>query len=1258
MAIELKSFNQILGDMIRKILAETPLSDINAGSVLMSLLEAAASNDFENNVAILNILELLKIDAVRNNDLDARAGDYGLTRNVAQKALGVVTISNTNIVKQSTGLYIIKPAPISGQTVLYVNNTEGWSPTGTLYIGRGTESFEGPIPYTNITVYPTYSKIDLGSALQKDHLSSDSVINSQGQPDRVITAGTVVKIPANNENPDVLYVTLRDAVLPAGEDSVSGVKVIAVVPGSQGNALINTITQFETIPFSGAAVTNTSSFSNGSDIETDVQLRNRIKAYATTLARGTAPSIISAVKNVSDPVDNKQVVSAVITEAVSIGQPSILYIDDGSGFQPSYAGQSVDVLVANANGTEEYLQLANYPLPRPQVVNTAQGPYSLSDSMFLRVAIDGVEDTVVFSTSDFVNISSATVAEIVVAINAKSTLFKARLANNSQSILIYPVAFDAEIIRVSPLRNTDIASLYVNSVLKFPTTEFSYIALFQNSTRLVQKNKSATIETVPYASWNIGGVGNIVISVDGTPAQDGSFTLGDFSSAPSSFSVLSLDDWVGAFNKKFAGVTAVATPSQTMQLSSNKTGSGSSIVVSGGTYLNQLFSDNPLSAVGQTSQFEINRETGAIRILTDIVAGDTITAGIADAKGFAISSSTASGTYNVANDSAGRPAEMVILTDANYCNTVSIPLAVGATMTVSDQGSGVMRITSSTFGAFENMQPGYFLYIISRTAGWLSANNCGLFKIVARGPHLTAGVDTYVEVLNANITAESAIIADATDIRGFLTDGYPQIWRGIYTSNPPAAPISDVVNSLNSAILGVNATVFRSNSIKLSSVTEMGGSISIPISVGNASSLFVETPSAQFGNPSEIANRVSDKALFGPFKRSAPITNNVWLGRDRVTSITGPVSTNAQPDSPPFSGPYSETVQSTGVLTPQKTGYSDVLAFTRGNNRNLFKSIAAEIVTDSVGTQQGTPRTEFDHIAGDEITLMKSLSFSADDNIVFILDKNPSVETIDIKMARTGRVNSGSNGGTFLPTTTEFSADDADNEPGIDFGNANVWSTSINKTNFSDYAVLMRARNWYATGGVSGSGGKMILRSSSYGENGNLMQFAIKYPQTPNSDKTTILENSPSSNLLSYFFGAGPDRPVALANNSNIAVAGPYPDKSTNFPAGSPSSGNYYDYTFSSGTFSSVVVGDVLSIIDGSGVSSFNSGQFAVAAISGNTVRVFNPDGSPTSPGTPTVSTVTTVADVVGSPANITINVTSAAALDGKYFTKIGRAHV
>ena len=197
----------------------------------------------------------------------------------------------------------------------------------------------------------------------------------------------MVKIPANNQNPELQYVTLRDSVIPSGEDRIYGIQVIALIAGSLANAGINTITDFDVPPFSGAAVTNTVAFSNGKDIETDVELRNRLKSYSITLSRGTAPSIIASVIGVSDPDDANQVASAVITEPTKVGDPSILYIDDGSGFQPSFIGQSVDALLSNATGKEEYLQLANYPIPRPQAINVESGPFSLKDGSFLRVLV-------------------------------------------------------------------------------------------------------------------------------------------------------------------------------------------------------------------------------------------------------------------------------------------------------------------------------------------------------------------------------------------------------------------------------------------------------------------------------------------------------------------------------------------------------------------------------------------------------------------------------------------------------------------------------------------------------------------------------------------------------------------------------------------------------------------------------------------------------------------------------------------------------
>jgi uncharacterized phage protein gp47/JayE len=1267
--IQIQSFNQFLGAMIRTIIANTPLNDVNQGSVLLTILEAAAANDFENNAAILSLLNLLNIATVSGSDLDNRAADYGLTRYAATQASGNVSIYNTTITLQSTSLYILKPPPIASQTVLYVNNTTGWSASGTLYIGRGTISFEGPIPYSSIVVYPTYSQINLSSQLQNNHLISDTVVNSQGQPDRVIAAGTVIDIPANNQNPEIDFMTLRDAILPAGETEVDNVAAIAVLAGSVGNAPANTITQFSTAPFSGAAVSNTTAFIGGTDQETDQELRDRINDYTNTLARGTEAAILAAVIGVSDPTDNKQVASAVIDEPPSLGQPSILYIDDGTGFQPSYAGQSVDTLLTDATGKEQFLQLANFPVTRPQVINAAAGPFSLVDGSSLSVSVDGVTETVTFTTSDFVNISAAQVGEIVVAINNQATLFSARLTNDSINILLYPDAWNAEIIQVAALQPTDDTALYANSILQFPTAQFSFIALYQNTTRLREQSISAKVETVAFGSWNITSPGDLVISVDGTPQQDRTFSLSNFPGA-STFTSLTLAQWVTAFNQQFAGITAAATADQTMQIASNQSGSNSSISVVGGTLLAQLFPTQVTTSVGQTGQFILNRQTGNLEILTTINPGDNITAGSADNKGFVISTVTVSGNYNVSPDSFGRAAQMIIVADSTYCTQRALNAAINSTLTISNPSTNVMRIMSNLLTAFPALLPGDYVYMTQRSTGWLASNNTGLFKIIDKGSHTTAGVDTYIDVLNAgnlatpSITPQVVTIIDPNDIQAFTTNGYPQLWLGTFTPNPPLASLNDIVNSINDDLINVLATVWESNSVKITSTTELNGSIAIPVVMGsNAIALFKSTPLAQFGNPPLTASLVSSKSLLTHFKIDPTTNKNTFLNRQTFDDSKGALTANAIPDVYPYAQPYSETLQSTGELNTTHVDYDSVISFTRGNNRDQLRTIAAFLSSDEVGTQQALARTSLDDITGDQFEILRPLQLSSTDSIAVVIDENPQSNTINIPLARTGQVNSG-NGteagyvsgdamvGTFIPTTTEFSATDADNQPGIDFGNNNVWGTTINNTNFGDYAAWFRARNWYASGGVGSGKGALILRADEYGPDGDFLRFNFQYPTVPNQAATTLFTNTPSYTTFSYYFGSGPARATALAASNTITVKGPYPNATTNFPNGTVSSGDYYDYTFNAGTFSSVQIGDVVSILISSGVSGANSGQFSVQNISGNTIRVINDNASVTSPGSPEVDTITTIADILGTPTTYGLTAVAdvSGSLNGTYF--------
>jgi len=239
--------------------------------------------------------------------------------------------------------------------------------------------------------------------------------------------------------------------------------------------------------------------------------------------------------------------------------------------------------------------------------------------------------------------------------------------------------------------------------------------------------------------------------------------LSDFAGA-SSFASLTLAQYVAAFNTKFAGLTATATASQTMLITSNQQGSASSISVSGGTYLDKWFTSGEISSTGQSSQFQLNRQTGNLQVV-DINAGDTVTAGITDAKGFVLSSTTTSGNYNVSSDTNGRPSEMVVVADSTYTTQRALTLLVGATISITNPSGTDMRIMSSTLAAFEALLPGDFIYLTPRTTGWVNSANAGLFKIHAKGPHLTAGTDSFVDVQNINVVPQSNVsILDSLDI--------------------------------------------------------------------------------------------------------------------------------------------------------------------------------------------------------------------------------------------------------------------------------------------------------------------------------------------------------------------------------------------------------------------------------------------------------------------------------------------------------------
>lgn len=91
-----KRYEQILKQMIAKVVSRTGLSDISDSSALKHVLAAAARQDDEQYYQMQNLRTLFSLDRASGSDLDARAADYNplvIARRQATRASGTVVFT-------------------------------------------------------------------------------------------------------------------------------------------------------------------------------------------------------------------------------------------------------------------------------------------------------------------------------------------------------------------------------------------------------------------------------------------------------------------------------------------------------------------------------------------------------------------------------------------------------------------------------------------------------------------------------------------------------------------------------------------------------------------------------------------------------------------------------------------------------------------------------------------------------------------------------------------------------------------------------------------------------------------------------------------------------------------------------------------------------------------------------------------------------------------------------------------------------------
>lgn len=625
-SLTLKSENQILADEISVVLAQTAINDLNPGSYILTLLEANAQELFQQYVQLVNVVRNYNLDTTTGTDLDNRAFEYNLSRKLAQKASGIISIlRDSSFTKVSSSFYSGLPAPVAGDTVLRVNDASNilYGTSGTLIIGRGTSN-EEEVTYTSAPVnfinYWEFTTSQFGF----NHGLGESVILKQGT-DQTISAGTIVKVPAAGSSPDINFAVNQDVTLLSGESSVDNVEITASVEGSSGNIPIGAISgssAFASPPFAGAQAFNNSKFTTGRDLEIDDDLRNRIKAHIQSLSNATKEALLNAIIGVVDAATAKRVVSANIILPTTLDQPVKIYIDDGTGFEETFLSQGLETLLDQATGGETRLQLELTPLVKASVETNLSEPYNMSSgNLTLNYQVGLQTETVTFFTSDFQFPATVKAEDIVSKLNARANLIEARTAEGGTKIVISAVADTNEDIQV--LGGT------ANPILNFPTDPRSTLYLYINGQLLSKDGSTGYVDSGNQETYNFSGLGaapwplNVVVDGKTANPQVVNFNSSDFVLP----SAATADEVVTVINEQLAGATASIISNVSVRLASNqKLSSKSQVHVTGGS-ANTVLGFPTVASLGTNNDYTLNRELGTIQLNDPLPVNAIVTAG-------------------------------------------------------------------------------------------------------------------------------------------------------------------------------------------------------------------------------------------------------------------------------------------------------------------------------------------------------------------------------------------------------------------------------------------------------------------------------------------------------------------------------------------------------------------------------------------------------------------------------------------------------
>jgi uncharacterized phage protein gp47/JayE len=345
--------------MIAHVRANTTLTDFNIGSVIRTILEAAALEDDEQYFQMVQLLDAFSYQTASGTELDERAADFNLTRLEAGAAVGFVKFRN-----DALDTDFLQFNASTGDVSLILTSSDDFPTSGfpyTVRVGEGTPQVED----VSITANAVATETLTCGALVNDHTIGERVSLVTGVSDQDISSGTQVQVPVSGARLPIVYQTGELATIIGGNYESGLTAVTATEEGSIGNVGASSIVQFTgSPPFAGAGVTNPSTTGGGRDREIDPEFRERLRDRLNQLSRGTPLAVESSVKGLEDPDTGQRIVSSQLLEDFEDNEHS-LYIDDGTGFQPTrviMAGSTLPAPVGSGLGTLTVANSSDFPV--------------------------------------------------------------------------------------------------------------------------------------------------------------------------------------------------------------------------------------------------------------------------------------------------------------------------------------------------------------------------------------------------------------------------------------------------------------------------------------------------------------------------------------------------------------------------------------------------------------------------------------------------------------------------------------------------------------------------------------------------------------------------------------------------------------------------------------------------------------------------------------------------------------------------------